>query len=548
MTLPRLARFLLSGPRRMLAALVLSGLLAGFTSVGLLAIINRLLHHGAAASLALAFFGLALLKVGANAASQILLVYFSQDAILSLGLTLCRQVTATSLRTLERKGQAAVLTTLTDDTSALAWALQCVPNLIINFAVLAGCAAYLAWLSWPLLLAVSCLTAIGTLAYSALSRRAFRLIYAARDCRADLFRHFRSLTEGVKELMMHRGRREAFLGEEITGTALALRRLNLEATQQYVAAESWTQAAFYGLIGAVLLLFPRLLDLNAEALTGYVFAILYMMGPIWGVIGTLPTLARGQIALEKLDELGLSLDRADVAPVPSYPAAEPAPIEMRDIVFAYEDQGNGFVLGPLDFRLDPGSLVFVVGGNGSGKSTFVKLLSGLYRPHTGEIRLGGRIITDVERDWYRQHFAVVFSDFYLFERLLGAAADGLPARVAGYLAQLRLDTKVRLTGSRLSTTDLSQGQRRRLALLTAYLEDRPFYIFDEWAADQDPQYKQVFYTELLPELRARGKGIAVITHDDRYFHLGDRLIKLDNGQIVQTSSPPSQLLAMTSRA
>jgi putative ATP-binding cassette transporter len=101
-----------------------------------------------------------------------------------------------------------------------------------------------------------------------------------------------------------------------------------------------------------------------------------------------------------------------------------------------------------------------------------------------------------------------------------------------YLRHLALEQKVRITDQRLSTTDLSQGQRRRLALLTAYLEDRPFYVFDEWAADQDPQYKKVFYTELLPELRARGKGVAIITHDDRYFHLGDRIIKLDEGRIV----------------
>jgi putative ATP-binding cassette transporter len=101
------------------------------------------------------------------------------------------------------------------------------------------------------------------------------------------------------------------------------------------------------------------------------------------------------------------------------------------------------------------------------------------------------------------------------------------------LRWLALDHKVRVTDQRLSTTDLSQGQRRRLALLTAYLEDRPFYVFDEWAADQDPHYKQIFYTELLPELRARGKGVAVITHDDRYFHLGDRIVKLHDGQIVE---------------
>jgi putative ATP-binding cassette transporter len=208
---------------------------------------------------------------------------------------------------------------------------------------------------------------------------------------------------------------------------------------------------------------------------------------------------------------------------------------LDGVAFSYEDDepGHGnFVLGPVDFRLGPGELVFIVGGNGSGKSTFVKLVVGLYRPRQGEIRLGGTPIADANRDWYRQHFSVVFSDFHLFERFLGLDGKALDVRAQMYLRYLALDQKVQVTGQRLSTTALSQGQRRRLALLTAYLEDRPFYVFDEWAADQDPQYKEIFYTELLPELRARGKGVAIITHDDRYFHLGDRIIKLDEGKII----------------
>lgn len=545
MRLNRFARFFLSGSKGKLALLILSGLLAGFTSIGLLAVINKLLHQsgGIPHALAVAFVGLALLKVTTNATSQLLLVYLTQDTILHLGLKLCSQVMRTSLRTLEKNGQPQVLTTLTDDTSALAWALQCVPNLLVNLAVLAGCAVYLAWLSWPLFVGVVALTVAGTLTYKVLHDRAFKVIYAARETRAVLFRHLRSLTEGIKELMMHRGRRDSFLSEDITETALSLRRLNLEATKQYVIAESWTQVAFYGLIGAVLLVFRNVLALPAESITGYVFAIMYMISPVWAVIGTLPTLIRGQVALEKIEDLELSLEEPDDTPYASagtlQQARHQARLEMRGVVFQYDEnqvRGNGFTLGPLDFHLEPGNLVFILGGNGSGKSTFVKVLSGLYCPRAGEIRLGGRTISEADHEWYRQHFSVVFSDFYLFEKLLGLDTQDLEVKASAYLRRLKIHEKVQLVGRRLSTTDLSQGQRRRLALLTAYLEDRPFYIFDEWAADQDPQYKQVFYTQLLPELRERGKGVAVVTHDDRYFHLGDRIIKLDDGKIVESST------------
>ena len=550
MNLSRLVQFLLRGPKRTLLVLLVTGLLSGICSAGLLAVINVLVHQTGRLprALALIFVALACVKIATHGLSQLSLVYLAQDTILDLGLKLCAQVTRTSLRTLEKKGPSHILATLTDDVSALAWALQCVPSLTINGAVLLGGAVYLAWLSWTIFLGVVGLTLVGALTYKVLHDRAFRVIYAARESRAALFRHFRSLTEGTKELMMHRGRREAFLSEDVKHTALSLRHLNLVATKQYMIADGWTQFLFYGLIGAILLVLPNLFTLPAESLTGYVFAMLYMMNPMWAVIGTMPTLIRGQVALEKIEELGLSFESLEEAKEPDagfHPATlQCASLELEGVVFSYADDGpgdNSFVLGPVDFRLDPGDLVFIVGGNGSGKSTFVKLLVGLYRQRLGEIRLGGRQITDSNRDWYRQHFSVVFSDFYLFEKLSGLDKNTLDARAQMYLRWLAIDQKVRVTEQRFSTTDLSQGQRRRLALLTAYLEDRPFYVFDEWAADQDPQYKEVFYTELLPELRARGKGVAIITHDDRYFHLGDRIIKLDDGKIVGSWSGSSFL-------
>ena len=181
--------------------------------------------------------------------------------------------------------------------------------------------------------------------------------------------------------------------------------------------------------------------------------------------------------------------------------------------------------------LTPGELVFLVGGNGSGKTTLSKLLVGLYSPEDGEVRLNDALITDKNREVYRQHFSVVFSDYFLFDSLLGLDAPDLDDNARKYLSLLRLENKLKIQDGVLSTTDLSQGQRKRLALLTAYLEDRSIYVFDEWAADQDPLFKEIFYYQLLPELKARGKTVVVISHDDKYYHVGDRIIKLDDGKL-----------------
>jgi putative ATP-binding cassette transporter len=240
--------------------------------------------------------------------------------------------------------------------------------------------------------------------------------------------------------------------------------------------------------------------------------------------------------MNKIERLGIALSSSaaisDSTPPP--PAARSFErLELVGVTHSYhrELENQSFTLGPLNLIFRPGELVFLVGGNGSGKTTLAKLLCGLYAPEGGEIRVNGEPVTEQTADSYRQYFSVVFSDFHLFDGLLGIEEDGLDAQAEDYVRLLQLQHKVRIEGGAFSTTELSQGQRKRLALLTSLLEDRPFYIFDEWAADQDPLFKQVFYMQFLPSLKAKGKAVLVISHDDRYYSVADRLIKLDYGRI-----------------
>ena len=312
------------------------------------------------------------------------------------------------------------------------------------------------------------------------------------------------------------------------------RRHNVDGLILFATTSSWGQLIFFFTLGFVIFLLPNLFPITPQTLSGYILTFTYLMLPMDNLITQLPVFSQAGIALSKIESLGLSLaSRSELVKVPPRYRSSWHYLQLNGVTHTYrtEDETSNFILGPINLKFSPQEIVFIVGGNGSGKSTLAKLITGLYLPEAGDIIFDGEPITEENREWYRQHFSVVFSDFYLFEDLLGLEDSNLDNQAQRYLELLQLDHKVKVKHGKLSTTSLSQGQRKRLALLTAYLEDRPIYLFDEWAADQDPIFKEIFYCKLLPFLRDQGKTILVISHDDHYFHVADRMIKLDYGQV-----------------
>jgi putative pyoverdin transport system ATP-binding/permease protein len=548
-----LVRLLLHGSWGTALVAIALGLLGGASNAGLLVLINAALHSSieSTAILVVGFLGLGLARVTCAGVSQYLLSVFAQKTSTRLRRDLCHKILDTPLRQLEKVGIPNQMVALTEDIGAVSQALRLIPSVAIDIAMLGSCVLYLGWLSPPMLLGLSAATLLGILFHKVLIKRAFRALRLAREEENRLFHHFRALTEGIKELRIHKERRDTFFSQKIYLCTEAFQNYNIHASTRFVLAHAWNQFFLIILVGLVIVFLPSMESVKSEVLTGYVLTILYAMGPLRQLMGTFPAFGRAKIGLEKIEKLGFSLSSRMLEPesVVSKPLPSWKQLEVRGAFFAYqEDARDGnFILGPIDFVLYPGEIVFVVGGNGSGKSTFAKLLVGLYTPERGEIRLNDQCITDRNREWYRQHFSVVFSDFYLFEDLLGLDSPSLDQRARDYLSLLQLEHKVQVLNGGLSTTALSQGQRRRLALLTAYLEDRPIYVFDEWAADQDPQYKKVFYTQLLPELKASGKGVIVITHDDRYFDLADRIFKLDYGKPVTPGANPTAARSQNAR-
>jgi len=267
---------------------------------------------------------------------------------------------------------------------------------------------------------------------------------------------------------------------------------------------------------------------------------LYMKGPLESLIGNLPIISRAQIAFRRIADLAERFSSPEPHLLLS---AEPTPqpalerLELRNVQYSFPavPGSDPFTLGPVNLSIAPGEILFIVGENGCGKTTLIKLLLGLYTPHQGQVLVNGKAVNAQGLDDYRQHFTTIFADYFLFEDLM---KDGrtLPADAGQYLERLEIAHKVSVRDGAFTTTDLSTGQRKRLALVSAWLDERPVLVFDEWAADQDPAFRRVFYTELLPDLKRLGKTIIVISHDDRYFDIADHLVRMQAGKVVSEPS------------
>jgi putative ATP-binding cassette transporter len=535
----KLAQFVFRYSRRTMIWAAVAALISGGCNAGLIALVNMVLTGtDQRVRILLAWFvALGVGRLVANYLAQVSLARFSQRSTAGVRRDLVRKILRVPLRQLEEVGAARLMVALTEDVMSITEAMQAIPTFIVNSAILLGGAVYLGWLSPAVLLGIFILIVFGALVYRLLIRGGFAFLKSAREAEDRLFSHFRALTEGIKELKLHRKRRDVFLTGGVDAATDEYQKFNIAAEIRFIAAQNWSQFLFFTLIGLILFIVPEMKHVGGHVMTSYVVATLYLMGPLSALLFVFPVFGRANVSLQKIEQLGLTLtgrasDHSEA--VRSDSPAGFTRLELTGVSHAYhrEKEANTFMLGPLNLVFGPGEIVFLVGGNGSGKSTVAKIITGLYPPEHGEILVDGKLIDDHNRDDYRQLFSAVFSDFYLFDTFLGLERHNLDAQAGDYLAQLHLDHKVKIQNGTLSTTDLSQGQRKRLALLTAYLEDRPFYLFDEWASDQDPLFKDVFYRQLLPELKAKNKAVLVISHDDRYFHLADRVIKLDYGQLV----------------
>jgi putative pyoverdin transport system ATP-binding/permease protein len=512
------------------------GSLNSFAAVALISLINQELRseYSASAAIIASFAGLFILMVAGEIASSVGMSFVGQDVIAAVRKDLAQKTLYAPIEAIERFQSHRILATVNKDVESLSEFTRGFSYFIVAFCEALGCAIYLLYLSPPMFLASLSVGAGAYFLMRLLLRGAYSTLSDERGAYTDLQKHFATLIDGAKELKINRERRGRFMRHELEDTIDRLQKLSKRSFARFVVSGAIDNASFFLLAGALISLTP-ILGAPKASLSNFVLALMYLRTPLSTIILSLPIVARVVVSfanIKKLHTQFASLESDFSAAADQSLCVPVETVELRSAVYAFPpiEGMASFTLGPIDLSIRRGETLFITGENGSGKTTLIKLILGLYPPQRGELLLNGQPVTDVDRDHYRQNFSAIFFDFHLFDDLIGtetASSD----EITKYLVRLDIAHKVRVETGVFSTTDLSAGQRKRLALIGTYLEKRPLVVFDEWAAEQDPTFRRIFYTEILQELKRQGKTLIVVSHDDRYFDAADRVIHIHDGRI-----------------
>jgi putative ATP-binding cassette transporter len=461
-----------------------------------------------------------------------------ESIIHKLRVRLLDEVRHSELVPLDKIGRARIVAAITGDAAVLTQASSVLVFSIQSIVLIVFVGLYVAYLSLAaFLLSILVVAGAGVIFHV----KGRELAEGQREAAQEVNRLFDRLTDlldGFKEVRLNKLRSDQLFDDIMTVSSNAA-AIKIKTDADNFKRLIFSQIAMYLLLGAVVFMAPVLTSSGSGGITKAILSLLFVVGASFGLVQSAPVLTSANAAAERIERLEADLlatarsVELDVAKLPK----RFDKIELRNVLFRYFDASAEatFQVGPLDFTLQSGELVFITGGNGSGKSTFLKMLAGLYMPEAGEITLDGVTIDDNTRENYRALVTAIFADYHLFLRLYGIS-DPSPADVERLLTQFGLAAKTRLTDGEFRTLDLSGGQRKRLALIVALLEKRPILLLDEWTSDQDPGFRQKFYTELLPALNRAGATIVAVTHDDRHLRELDlpvRKLHMADGRFVE---------------
>ncbi|MEW6234515.1 MAG: cyclic peptide export ABC transporter [Candidatus Omnitrophota bacterium] len=455
-------------------------------------------------------------------------------------IRLADKIRQTDLASYEHIGEGRLVRLLTQETMNISEASKLISRLCSSATLLIVAFLYIAYQSLPAFFATIGLITLGVQIYRVRRGMIESELSAAADKETQFFSTFNHLLDGFKELKISESKSDDFFFNHLTSTANETERLKVSSSFKLNKMIIFAQIFCYNIMGIMIFIFPRLIEIAPFTLIQIVSIILFVTtGPLQEVVGSFPFMERANLAVRKIRDMETELEQAVAGETRlKRKPRQPKPFESlscADLAFEYNHSQpeSVFRIGPIDFELKRGEIVFFMGGNGAGKSTFLKVLTGLYMPTGGGIVCNGRKVTLQNISHYRSNFSIIFQDMHLFDRLYGVETID-PAAVDEMLERMQLEDKTSIfPDGRFENINLSAGQKKRLALIVAELDGRDIFVFDEWAADQDPNFRRYFYEVYLKDLKNRGKTVIAVTHDDKYYNAADRIFKMEYGKISE---------------
>jgi len=416
--------------------------------------------------------------------------------------------------------------------------------------ILSGIASiYLFYISTSAFLLTALVCSLAIWAFLSHSKQVNSALDSAQRQASEMQEHVISLVDGFKELKLSHSKAKDAVKEAVQSSAASI-EYKLTAHKALSRDFILSQFALYALLGTMAFIVPLLNSTGSENVSESVAAVMFLVSPLFGMVATVPQIIAANMSATNLQEFEKLLD--SLTRDTNNPNTSSASYNFKDstsdqdknefnsfenitlnkVQFAYDKSNAGFNIGPLDLIITKGEVIFITGNNGAGKTTLLKIITGLYKPTSGEILCNGMSVWPERVTSFRSLYAVVFSNFYLFKKLYGINKID-PEWTKLWLDRLQLTSKIKLVNGKFSTTKLSTGQRKRLALFSALAEKKPILILDEWAADQDPGFRLFFYSEILPYIKNENVTIIAITHDETYFNFADRRLHLELGILTQ---------------
>jgi len=486
------------------------------------------------------FLGLLLYVIGQKLIKE-KMIKMTHEVIFEKRVLLIENILNTSLDKLDSIGEGKVYAGLNNDTEMISRTPSIIIGVLTDTVTMICCFVYLGIINiFGLLISIAVIIMAAALFYF-VGEAANGLLEESRDTQNVFFAFINDLVDGFKELSMNTKKSNQFR-DDMVKSCDHYKTKRVAASLKFVNAGIVGDLLFTLVIATVAFVFPYIFtEIQTTTLSTYIFVFLYITTPINGVLRSIPEFFNLRVSWKRINEFIKHV--SDVAEenqrkAPIEEMEDEIKLKIKDVAYEYRSEDKIFRLGKVNLEVKSGEILFITGGNGSGKSTLAKILTGLYKPSEGRVFINNR---EVEMNEISEYYSHVFSDFHLFKKLYGVDCSNRQEEIQGLLELLQIEDKVEIKDGEFSTLKLSTGQRKRLALLVSYLEDKQIFIFDEWAADQDPEFRKYFYHNLIQDLRDRGKCVIVISHDDGYFHVADTLIKMEMGKIVKVDKPRATL-------